>query len=770
MNFQKSKAHLTRALPCALLCALLGTLICVGQAQQPKLAAPISLEPLIWRPLGEPGSGGAMTDLAVSPRDSKRLLLAGDMLGVGLSLDGGDSWLPTYGFKSYEIARFSWHPHDPNTVWVGTMSGPYLSHDGGLNWSEKREGMGAKNWGGYSAPVEKVLFDPNDSNHLIATGGSSRNWRMDVKDGNNWGRIWDSRDAGEHWMRLTTIETDGTTTDDEKVIGDNILWADFAGQSSTKLYAIGYENGFMISTDGGKSWKTSNRGLPPMNSETGGIWGSVLHRATANPANSDVLWVGVNNYVPPGQTERVPGGVYKSVDGGQNWIESSKGLGHFASQDPNLASRYKAIAVAPSDPNVLYADDMSWATGVIYKSTDGGAHWTPLASRKNGGKDDDAARARLFQVESAMPSGLGMVGLEVDPNNADAVYGFATAYVSRTRDGGQTWDDATSFKLAGKEGWRGRGYAGWVATNFRFNPYKAGESMLQAMDSARAWRSGNDLQTWTASWENPAPYGGGYDATWARDGRVYATSGQGDFGGIGRSLDGGKTFETLQGAQFGLPARGAADRAYGIYVAPDDSMKVWATIGGKLYASANGGDSWKVALNKPGLEWIGADPKTPNRFYISGDDGVYATDNGRDFAFTGGPKISGRVAVDGVGRVYVASFKAVANRNAGLWRYDPTDKTWIRLREDNMIAGVAVDPRDPNRVAIGTSDQPFHDETRATGVWLSDDAGATWHQEIKGLSMLRGAVIAFDPFDSTRLIYGSEGRGFWMTRWPLPGK
>ena len=760
-----------------LTCAAAFFSLAACQAQQPNdtVAAKPNpktvLEPLVWQPLNEPGSGGAMTDLAVSPHDSKRLLLAGDMLGVGLSLNGGDTWLPTYGFKSYEIARFTWHPTDPNRVWVGTMSGPYLSRDGGVNWIEKRDGMGEKEWGRYSAPIEKVLFDPNDEKHLVAIGGSSRGWGAGRRDGANWGRIWESRDGGDSWKMLTILQTDGTTTNDPKVIGDNILWADFVGQSSTKLYAIGSQSGFLISNDSGKHWKQSNRGLPPMDAGTGGIWNSVIHRATVHPKNPEVLWVGVNNYLPSGQTKRVPGGVYKSTDGGQTWKNSSQGLNLNQNQDPNLASRFKAIAIAPSQPNVLYANDMAWSTGVVYKSVDGGQNWMPIATRKNvgsngAGSESDKARGQIFQVEAAMPSGLGMVGLEVDPNDANAAYGFATAYISRTLDGGVTWDDATAFRPASKVGWRGRGYAGWVATNFSFNPYKQGESILQAMDSARSWLSRNDLQTWTSTWQNPGPYGGGYDASFTRDGRVYTTSGQGNFDGVGRSLDGGQTFENLEGAKFGLPARGSSGRSYGIYALPDDSSRVWTTIGGKLYGSADGGDHWKVVFDKPGLQWLAGDPTMPTRVYVSGDEGVYQSENGSDWTLTGGPKIAGRVTVDGLGRVYVASFKPAPNANAGLWRADSTGKKWIRLREDNMIAGVAVDPHDPNRVAIATSDQPFHDETRATGVWLSEDAGQTWRQEIEGLSMLRGAVVAFDPFDSERLIYGTEGRGFWITRWP----
>ena len=189
-------------------------------------------------------------------------------------------------------------------------------------------------------------------------------------------------------------------------------------------------------------------------------------------------------------------------------------------------------------------------------------------------------------------------------------------------------------------------------------------------------------------------------------------------------------------------------------------------MSGKVYGSADGGDSWKVVLDKPGLTWLAGDPTTPSRFYVSGTEGVYATSDGRDFTLIGGPKLPGRVTVDGLGRVYVASFKSSPSKEAGLWRYDAATQKWTRLREDNMIDGVAVDPTDPNRVAIITSDAPFHDEIRSSGVWLSDDAGQTWHQQNRGLSVLRGSVIAFDPHDTTRLVMGTDGRGFWTTRWP----
>jgi hypothetical protein len=47
----------------------------------PHLAAAQTASRISWQPLREPGSGGAITGLSVSPHDRQRLLIGGDMLG-----------------------------------------------------------------------------------------------------------------------------------------------------------------------------------------------------------------------------------------------------------------------------------------------------------------------------------------------------------------------------------------------------------------------------------------------------------------------------------------------------------------------------------------------------------------------------------------------------------------------------------------------------------------------------------------------------------------
>lgn len=110
-----------------------------AQVKTPTTTAKTAIKPLVWQPLYEPGGGGAITGVAVSPHDSKHLVSQGDMLGVATSFDGGDSWQSTFGFSSYEFGGgITWHPTNAKIIWSGSAMGPYQSADGGINWVAKR--------------------------------------------------------------------------------------------------------------------------------------------------------------------------------------------------------------------------------------------------------------------------------------------------------------------------------------------------------------------------------------------------------------------------------------------------------------------------------------------------------------------------------------------------------------------------------------------------------------------------------------------------------
>ena len=120
----------------------------------------------------------------------------------------------------------------------------------------------------------------------------------------------------------------------------------------------------------------------------------------------------------------VGGGVWKTTNAGRTWMPIF---------DSQPVASIGAVAVAPSNPNIVYVgtgesdmrSQISYGNG-MYKSTDAGKTWTHL------GLDDTRQIARVL----------------VDPRNPDVVFVAALGHayganpdrgVYRTRDGGATW-------------------------------------------------------------------------------------------------------------------------------------------------------------------------------------------------------------------------------------------------------------------------------------------------------------------------------------------
>ena len=179
-----------------------------------------------WEPLYEPGVGGAIVSVQVSPHDVRHVLAGGDMLGTGVSFDGGETWSPGLGLATYEMATATFHPSSTNEVWMGSCSGPYKSSDGGRTWEMKRRGMPEPARNRYTMMIEKVLFDPRDPSRMLAFSGSSRRWGAC----RGFGAVWESLDCGESWTQVGTVTTNGWTS--ESVEGANIVRAFWGARPS----------------------------------------------------------------------------------------------------------------------------------------------------------------------------------------------------------------------------------------------------------------------------------------------------------------------------------------------------------------------------------------------------------------------------------------------------------------------------------------------------------------------------------------------------------
>jgi photosystem II stability/assembly factor-like uncharacterized protein len=270
-------------------------------------------------------------------------------------------------------------------------------------------------------------------------------------------------------------------------------------------------------------------------------------------------------------------GVWKTTNAGQDWTPLF---------DKQPVSAIGAIAVAPSDPNVIYVgtgegcirSTSSYGDGV-YKSTDAGKTWTNVGLR-------DSRQTGRVIVHPKDPNIVlvAALGHEFGPNAERGVF--------RTVDGGKTWE-----KVLYKDDQTG-------AIDLAFDP-------------------SNPSIVFAALWQaNRTPWG--------------LTSG-GPGSGLYKSTDGGATWKRMEG--HGLPS-GILGRI-GVSVSGGDGARVYALIEaekGGLYRSDDGGDSWTLVnadRNYIQRAWyythVFADPKNPDVVYILNVRAYRSIDGGKTF-------------------------------------------------------------------------------------------------------------------------------------------
>ncbi len=653
------------------------------------------------------------------------MLVGGDMLGIAWADDPMTQWNAGTGLRSWEIAEFSYNPDVADEVWVGTMGGPYRSFDGGHTWEAAREGMPAPAGDGYSAPIEIVRFDPSDSQRLIAFSGSQRQWNRFRTDQFTYGAVWESVDGGATWINVGAVGN-----------GANIQDGVFAAGGSTLMVAT-RNQGVHISRDSGRTWTKSSNGLPH----------DAIGDLAAHPTDPNIAWAAVKAHDDNGSIQQ--GGVYVTRDGGQSWTAQSSGLQLETGSSVEATAGFDRIVVSPSNPNRLYTSNVGRGQNAVYRSDDGGENWIEIA---NGNTD----RPRAYQ------SSVRAYELAVHPTLPDVVVFGQDDYLLLSRDAGDTWADLTTNDL-GDEHFSGRGYSGLVSSDVAFDPFNPGRMAIAAFDGGNFIGSNDGGD----SWRRPITganvnWGGAEEIRYASDGTIYVLLGQStaNFRGVGVSTDGGQSFDIREGSGVGLPATRSDLDPTGLAVHPTDPNTIYVAIDGIIYRSTDQGQSFQTVLGSIQQPFDIDFSPDGGTLYITAEIGVFwSTDGGTSAEpIPESPFAATRLTVDSLtGDLYVTQFDA--GDFGGLSRFN--GEGWDLLINDPQVHEVAISPEDPDILVAVTSDRPRRDISRATGVMISIDGGASWFTENTGLPMTRLTTAAFDPFDPDRLVVGTTGRGFF---------
>ncbi len=153
---------------------------------------------------------------------------------------------------------------------------------------------------------------------------------------------------------------DGPGTWTQSLSSSGPIWGIAVAPSNQQvIYAASNTTGMWKSTNGGANWTQVNSGLSNL----------ILQCVAVSKTNANIVMCGSTN------TGSNPG-VYRSTDGGNAWTRVVNGI-----TETNI--NIQSVAIDPVNPSIAYVtlfDGTTNSTNGIYKTTDGGANWVPITS------------------------------------------------------------------------------------------------------------------------------------------------------------------------------------------------------------------------------------------------------------------------------------------------------------------------------------------------------------------------------------------------------
>jgi len=417
----------------------------------------------------------------------------------------------------------------------------------------------------------------------------------------------------------------------------------------------------------------------------------------------------------PGSPEKfyfgsVGGGVWETDNAGRTWTPIF---------DSQPVASIGWIAVAPSDPNVIYvgsgeADmraDIQQGDG-MYKSTDGGKSWTHIGL-------DDTRQIGKILIDPKDPNVVyvAALGHQYGPNTERGVF--------KTTDGGKKWTKSL---------------------------YKSPD--IGAIDLAMDPADSNVL--FAAMWHTRR-------APWS----VYPPS-EGPGSGLYKSADAGATWTEFSGNGFpSNPGR------IGVAISPANPKRVYAFVDtdnpktGGIYRSDDSGATWTHTDGEPrvwGRGWyfagITGDPKDPDTVYVMNTSAYRSTDGGKTFIpFKGAPGGDDNhtlwIAPDDPERMIMGSDQGVVisvdhGRTWSSWYNQPTGQFYHVITDNRFPYWVYGSQQDSGAMAVLS--RSIH-----SGISLMDtrpiDAGG------------ESGTIAPDPLHPGLLYSSSGSKEQFETAW-----
>lgn len=716
----------------------LGVILCLPAHAQPKPAE--ILGGINFRSIGPTAMSGRISDIEVDPKSQWVVYIGTASGGVYKSTGGGVEWTPIFDNAGPgSIGDVEVSDADSNVVWVGTGEssnrnsvgwgdGLYKSLDAGKTWT--KVGLDS------TQQIARIITHPTNKD-ICWVAAIGPLWSAGEDRG-----VYMTTDGGKTWNKTLYVDENTGAMDlaiDSK--NPNVLYAGmYERRRFPWTFRSGGKNGGIFkSTDGGKSWKKLEGGLPT------GMIGKIGLSVYAKNPNIVYAIVEAEKGAKP---EEDKNGIYRSDDAGKTW----KRMGTHSSRP----FYYHEIMVDPNDDTIVY----SMSTNMM-RSTDSGKTWRAMQNAIH----------------------VDYHAIWIDPNDSNVIWVGNDGGAAVTYDKGVTWKHmshivACQFYALGFD----MATPYWVYGGLQDNQSWGGPTISRFREGIPNWE-----------WIN---LGGGdgfhVQADWLDNETVYYES-QG--GAINRR---NKRTGENKGIQPRAPQGETPNRfnwSTPIVMSPHNPRIIWMGAQ-RLFKTVDRGDNWKMVSGdlttndpkkmapmegltpeKTGAEQhctiitIAESPIKPDVVWVGTDDGlVHFTLNGGVEWTNVSANWSGVPKNTWVSRVTASKYKLErcyvsfdGHRTGDFKPYvlvtEDMGKTWTSLSSTLPSGSVYVikeDPVNENILYLGTE----------FGLFASLDRGQTWTPWKSNLPVVAVHDLAVHPRER-ELILATHGRGMWIA--PVEG-
>ena len=450
---------------------------------------------------------------------------------------------------------------------------------------------------------------------------------------------------------------------------------------------------YYFGADGGGVWKTTDGGT---------VWKPILDQEPVAsigamalaPSNPKIIYVGTGTNTISGDTSYGEG-VYKSVDGGENWqrvgLEDTRHIGR--------------ILVDSRNPELVLVAAMGHSSGAneergVFRSADGGRSWKKVLYKDNvtGAADLCFEPGNPRVVYATMWHEIrnpAQRGTEYEPGSG----------LYKSLDEGLTWTQITGNGLPEGE---------WGKAGVAVAPGNHGQRVYLIVDlkgkKGGLFRSDDAGATWKKATEDKRIVGFWYMSEIFVDPKnadiVYVPSQN-----LYRSTDGGRTFTAIKGAPGG-------DDYHTVWIDPTNSQRIMLGVDQGATISLDGGETWTPWYNQPTGEFyrVATDHRFPYWVYgpqqDSGTAAIASRGNNGQITerewFPVGPGESGYTIPDplDLGVVYNAgpagSVVRMSKATGQVRDISPAPVSFQSKYRFNWTIPMVFSPQDPHLLYLGT--------------------------------------------------------------------